>query len=214
MISLPLANGEYEFRSNSNRLYTELGFTIPDSATAYASVWVKRQASNTFVQYSQIAFALPNSFIIEGSVSEIRVVLTECEGSGKVVIEQVNELCGFTVGQKCRANVQSIARVFPAGVSLVTSGRPNLSYLDIQNRDSQAIYFWHGRVPTDITQTSYLPLDPATWTAGQVTAAGSFISTYGEKIAAGERFSPRLAHTGALYSFVSTNSAIAHVMVG
>lgn len=50
-----------------------------------------------------------------------------------------------------RSDVQSVARTFPQGVSLVTSGRPNLRYIAIQNRDNKDVYFWHGEMPSGAT---------------------------------------------------------------
>lgn len=110
--------------------------------------------------------------------------------------------------------MQSIAREYQAGVALVSQGRPRLNYVAVQNRDQQTIYFWHGLVPTSFAQLTYLPLDPATWTAQQKLDAGVFIQTYGEAIAAGASYEPNLAQTGPLYSYVAANTAKAHVKVG
>ena len=115
---------------------------------------------------------------------------------------------------RSRAWVQSVARQFTVcAVSLVTPGRPHLDTLAIQSRDNQAVYVWHGLLPTDVAQTAYLPLDPTTWTAQQKADAIIFITTYGEKIDVGDKYEPHVAHTGPLYSYAAT-TAVAHVMVG
>ena len=69
---------------------------------------------------------------------------------------------------RSRAWVQSIARQFASGiVNLVTPGRPHLNTLAMQNRDNQAVYFWHGLFHTSVAQADYLPLDHTAWTAQQ-----------------------------------------------
>lgn len=114
-----------------------------------------------------------------------------------------------------RALIQSIARTFPQGVTLVTAGRPNIKFVSIQNRDNKDVYFWHGEMPSGATGSgAILPLDPANWTAQQLTDAGTFMKTYGEKIAAGTLLITPIAHSGRLYSYVETGSAICHVKQG
>ncbi len=113
------------------------------------------------------------------------------------------------------ANVQSVARLFPQGVTLITAGRPNLRFVSIQNLDNQSVYFWHGIMPSGPTGAgASLPLDPTTWTPQQLTDAGTFLSTYGEKIAAGTIYSPFVAQTGPLYSYVPSGTAKCHVQQG
>lgn len=114
-----------------------------------------------------------------------------------------------------RASVQSYARTYPEGAPLVTPGRPSLKSVAIQNRDNKTIYFWHGRLPAGTTgQGAFLPLDPAEWTTQQRTEAATMMLTYGEAIAAGQTYEPRVAQTSALYSYVTTGTAIAHVKAG
>jgi hypothetical protein len=114
-----------------------------------------------------------------------------------------------------RASVQSYARTYPEGVNLVTPGRPSLKSIAIQNRDNKTIYFWHGRVPSGITgQGPFLPIDPAQWTAQEKLDAAAMMLAYGEAIAAGQTYEPRVAQTSALYSYVTTGSAVAHVKAG
>lgn len=69
-------------------------------------------------------------------------------------------------------------------------------------------------VGTFVAQTTYLPLDPISWTAQQKIDAGLFIHTYGEAVAAGASYEPNVAKTGPLYSYVAANTAKAHVKVG
>ena len=114
-----------------------------------------------------------------------------------------------------RADVQSYARIYPEGVSLVTPGRPGLKSISIQNRDNKAIYFWHGRMPSGTDgQGPYLPVDPAQWTAQEKLDAATMMLAYGEAIAAGQTYEPRVAQTSALYSYVTVGTAIAHVKAG
>lgn len=114
-----------------------------------------------------------------------------------------------------RAQVQSYARIYPEGVSLVTPGRPSLKSVAIQNRDNKTIYFWHGRMPSGTTgQGAFLPVDPVQWTAQQKLDAATMMLTYGEAIAAGQTYEPRIAQTSALYSYVTVGTAIAHVKAG
>jgi hypothetical protein len=85
----------------------------------------------------------------------------------------------------------------------------------IQNRDNKIIYFWHGRMPggTD-GQGAYLPINPADWTAQQKLDAATMMLAYGEAIAAGATYEPRVAQTSALYSYVTVGTAVAHVKAG
>lgn len=114
-----------------------------------------------------------------------------------------------------RADVQSFARIYPEGVSLVTPGRPSLKSVAIQNRDNKIIYFWHGRMPSGTTgQGAYLPVDPAQWTAQEKADAAAMMLIHGEAIAAGQTYEPRVAQTSALYSYVTVGTAVAHVKTG
>lgn len=114
-----------------------------------------------------------------------------------------------------RADVQSYARIYPEGVSLVTPGRPSLKSVAIQNRDNKTIYFWHGRMPSGTTgQGAYLPVDPTQWTAQEKADAAAMMLVYGEAIAAGQTYEPRVAQTSALYSYVTVGTAVAHVKAG
>lgn len=117
--------------------------------------------------------------------------------------------------QAQRADVQSFARIYPEGISLVTPGRPSLKSVSIQNRDNKIIYFWHGRMPGGTTgQGAYLPVDPAQWTAQEKADAAAMMLVYGEAIAAGQTYEPRVAQTSALYSYVTVGTAVAHVKAG
>ena len=117
--------------------------------------------------------------------------------------------------QAQRADVQSFARIYPEGVSLVTPGRPSLKSVAIQNRDNKIIYFWHGRMPSGTTgQGAYLPVDPAQWTEQEKANAAAMMLVYGEAIAAGQTYEPRVAQTSALYSYVTVGTAVAHVKAG
>ena len=215
MLTISAINGEYKLKSLSGGTYHELTLVTKGTISADISIQVRREAADVFEQYSNYTVRTPTTFMITGSVLEIKLVVTNSVGSGSIVVELVSKDEGlpdtFTRG---RAYVQSIARVFVAGVSLTTQGRPNINFIEIQNRDSQAIFFWHGLVPTDVTQVAYLPIDVTTWTAQQKLDAATFIATYGEKIDAGARYAPRCAQTGPLYSYVAANTAVAHVMVG
>ena len=114
-----------------------------------------------------------------------------------------------------RAAVQSFARIYPEGVSPVTPGRPSLKSVSIQNRDNKIIYFWHGRMPSGTTgQGAYLPVDPEQWTAQEKLDAATMMLAYGEAIAAGQTYEPRVAQTSALYSYVTVGTAVAHVKAG
>jgi hypothetical protein len=178
---------------------------------------VQRLGSETWEQYNNFPLdvSILTSGLVIGSIAKIRIDLTLASGSGYAEVTLTSREVGVPDNMaKGRAYVQSIARQYPAGVALVTSGRPRLNYVSVQNRDNQPVYFWHGLVPTDLTQTAYLPLDPALWTAGQKTAAATFIQTYGEKLDTDDVLQPSVAQTGPLYSCVPSGTAIAHVKVG
>lgn len=213
---LPL-NVSYYIDSGSNGTYHELVAKFVGQFIGQAIVYVQRQGSESWEQYNSFPLdvTILSSGIILGSVSRIRIDLTQTSGSGYAEVTLTSRDYGVPDNMsKGRAYVQSVAREYPAGVSLVTAGRPRLNYVSVQNRDQQTVYFWHGLVPTSFAQLTYLPLDPATWTAQQKLDAGVFIQTYGEAIAAGASYEPNLAQTGPLYSYVAANTAKAHVKVG
>lgn len=112
--------------------------------------------------------------------------------------------------------LRSLPRSYPAGINLVNEGRPDLLYIRINNRGNQSVYFWHGPVPTgtDGQGGSFLPLDPAEWTASEVTDAESLLLNFGEEIPAGSIWEPSCAHTGRVYSFVDGATNRSHVIVG
>lgn len=211
------ANGTYTLDSDSAGTYHELVASAIGSASCKALVRMKRQPNSAWEQVTSqpVDTTIVAADILLGTVSALELTVSEFVGAGYIEVELVSREAGNPDSMsRSRANIQSIARVYPAGVSLVTAGRPRLNYQSVQNRDMQAIYFWHGLVPTDIAQTTYLPIDPSTWTAEQKTAAATFIQTYGEKVDAGATYEPHMAQTGPLYSCVATGSAIAHVKVG
>lgn len=217
MIKIPATSGSYYIDSGSNGTYHELVAKFVGQFTGVATVYVQRQGSETWEQYNSfpLDITILSSGIVLGSVARARIDLTQASGSGYAEVTLTSREYGVPDNMaKGRAYVQSLAREYPAGVSLVTPGRPRLNYVSIQNRDQQAVYFWHGLVPTSFAQLTYLPLDPATWTAQQKLDAGVLIQTYGEAIAAGASYEPNLAQTGPLYSYVAANTAKAHVKVG
>lgn len=215
MLTIPASNGIYNMESLSGGTYHELTLVPKGTISADISVQIRRMAADSFEQYSNYTINTPVTFLLAGSIEEVRIITTNSSGTGTIQAEVTSREQGvLDTFPRGRAYIQSIARAFPAGVSLITVGRPNLNFIEIQNRDSQAVYFWHGRFPTSLAQTAYLPLDPTTWTAQQLLDAATFIAAYGEKVGAGERYSPRTAQTGPLYSYVASNTAIAHVMVG
>lgn len=210
-------NGTYTLDSDSASTYHELVASATGLASCKALVRMKRQANSAWEQVTSqpVDTTVVASGILLGTVYALELVVSEFAGTGYIEVELISREVGNPDNiSRSRANIQSIARVYPTGVSLVTAGRPRLNYQSVQNRDSQAIYFWHGLVPTDFTQSAFLPLDPDTWTAGQKAAAATFLQTYGEKVDAGARYEPMTAQTGPLYSCVSTGTAIAHVKVG
>lgn len=114
-----------------------------------------------------------------------------------------------------RATIQSIARTFPEGVSLVTPGRPSIKAIAIQNRDNKAVYFWHGVLRAGVLGDGVvLPENPTDWTAQQKLDAVTFMTAFGEKVDAGAISEPAIAHAGRLYSCVPVGTAIAHVKEG
>lgn len=113
--------------------------------------------------------------------------------------------------QACQ--LQSIARAYPEGISRIIENRENIRHQEVQNRDNKSIYFWFGRVPTDVNMTEYLPDDPADWTTEQHTAAELFMKTYGLEVVAGSTKVLQTASTSAVYSYVEIGSAVAHVIL-
>lgn len=211
------ANGTYILDSDSAGTYHELVASVTGSVSCKVLARMKRQPNSAWEQVTSqpVDTTIIAAGILLGTVSALELTITEFTGTGYIEVELISREVGNPDNaSRSRAYIQSIARVYQAGVSLVTPGRPRLNYQSVQNRDTQAIYFWHGLVPTDITQTTYLPIDPSTWTAGQKTAAATFIQTYGEKVDAGATYEPHRAQTGPLYSCVATGTAIAHVKVG
>lgn len=111
--------------------------------------------------------------------------------------------------------LRSVARLYPSGVNLVTQGRPDLLYIRIQNRGNQAVHFWHGLVPSgSLGDGPFLPADPNDWTPTELADAEEFIGAYGERIATSEKWEPTVAHTGPVYSYVSSGTNKSHVVVG
>lgn len=215
MLNIPAINGEYKLECESNGTYHELTLVPKGTITAFITVFTRHQGADTYEQLSNYLITVPTTIEIAGTLEDVKIVTASTTGSGTIFVQLVSRDIGVQdSNSKSRAYVQSIARVFPSAVYLVTPGRPHLNTVVIQNRDNQAIYFWHGLFPADIVQTVYLPLDPADWTAQQKLDAAAFILTYGEKIAAGERYEPHVAQTGPLYSYVPSATAVAHVMVG
>lgn len=111
------------------------------------------------------------------------------------------------------AHVQSVARDYPEGITIVSGARENLLSVTIQNRDNKAVYFWHGSIK--IGGVVY-PENPADWTPAQVLLAEAHLQAYGEKIDAGQYYQPNIAQRMQLYSFVPHGSGVAkaHVKVG
>lgn len=98
--------------------------------------------------------------------------------------------------------LQSLAREYPGTITIITEGRPDLLYIRIQNRDNNAVYFWHGSIPAGPTgQGGYmLAVNPEDWTAQEVADAESLLTNFGEKIAPDEIWEPSCAHTGRVYA--------------
>lgn len=211
------ANGTYTLESDSAGTYHELVANATGSASCKALVRMKRQANSAWEQVASqpVDIAVVASSVLLGTVYALELVVSEFAGTGYIEVELISREVGNPDNiSRSRANIQSVARVYTAGVNLVTAGRPRLNYQSVQNRDTKPIYFWHGLMPTDITQTAYLPIDPSTWTEEQKTAAATFMQTYGEKVDAGATYEPHMAQTGPVYSCVATGSAIAHAKVG
>jgi len=112
--------------------------------------------------------------------------------------------------------IRSVGRVYGQGVTRVTEARPRIKYIEVQNRDNKAIYFWFGPIPIDVLDLNqgFFPDDPADWTAQQQTDAGLVIKTYGLELVAGGSHSLGTPSTMQVYSYVETGSAVAHLFVG
>lgn len=217
MIKIPAINGTYELKCDSNGTYHEIVAKLSGTFAAKASVSILRLGSSQveLLNSLPVDVSVVSSGLIFGSLEKVFVTISEASGSGYAEVTLTSREFGVPDNMsRSRAYVQSIAREYPAGVALVSQGRPRLNYVSVQNRDNQTIYFWHGLVPTSMAQTSYLPLDPYTWTAQQKLDAGLLIQTYGEAVAAGASYEPNVAQTGPLYSYVAANTAKAHVKVG
>lgn len=217
MIKIPAVNGVYELECESNGTYHELVAKIIGTFAGNVLVEVLKQGSASYesLSSSPVALGVVTGTAILGTLESARVTVSSATGTGYAEVQLISRDIGMPDSiSRSRAYVQSIARLYPAGIALVTAGRPRLNYVSIQNRDATPMYFWHGLVPTNINQTEYLPIDPATWTALQRTTAEDFIETYGERLAANERLEPNLAQTGPLYSFVPSGTSAAHVKVG
>jgi len=215
VLNIPATNGEYTLECLSDGTYHELTLVPKGTFSAFITVWTRHQGADVYDQLSNYLITVPTTIEIAGTLEDVKIVLTNATGTGLLFAQLMSRETGIPDSiSRSRAWVQSVARQFTGGaVSLVTSSRPHLNTLAIQNRDNQAVYFWHGLFPTGVAQADYLPLDPTTWTAQQKADAIIFITTYGEKIDAGEKYEPHVAHTGPLYSYAAT-TAVAHVMVG
>jgi hypothetical protein len=86
--------------------------------------------------------------------------------------------------------IRSVGRVYGQGVTRVTVARPKVKYIEVQNRDNKAIYFWFGPIPIDVLdlEQGFFPDDPD-------TSVGT-------------------PSTMQVYSYVETGSAVAHLFVG
>ena len=215
MLNIPATNGEYVIDCLSDGTYHELTLVPKGTFSAFITVYARRQGADVYDQLSNYLITVPTTIEIAGTLEDVKITLTNATGTGELFTQLMSREAGIPDSvSRSRAWVQSIARQFTGGaVSLVTPGRPHLNTLAIQNRDNQVVYFWHGLFPTGVAQTDYLPLDHTNWTAQQKADAIIFITTYGEKIDAGEKYEPHVAHTGPLYSYAAT-TAVAHVMVG
>ena len=109
--------------------------------------------------------------------------------------------------------LRSLARLYPTGVNLVSTGRKDLLYIRVQNRGSNSVYFWHGLVPNQ-AGTGFLPLLVTEWTPTEKNYAGNLLQDYGEKIVKDFIWEPSCAHTGPLYSLVRNAAAEAMVIIG
>lgn len=120
-------------------------------------------------------------------------------------------------GNIASSTSRSVARSYPQGVSLITSGRPRLVSVAIQNlHASSEVRFWHGLIPVDPFDLSqgYLPEDPNDWDGSQTTNATNTISTYGERVKAGEYLEPFVTPHQQVYSYVASGTVNAHVKEG
>lgn len=217
MIRIPAVAGVYELKCDSNGTYHELVAKLVGTFVAKASVSILRLGSSQveLLNSLPVDVNVVSSGLIFGSLEKVIVTISEVSGSGYAEVTLTSRETGTPDNMaRSRSYVQSIAREYPTGISLVSPGRPRLNYVAVQNRDNQTIYFWHGLVPTSIAQTTYLPLDPTSWTTQQKTDAGVFVQAYGEAVAAGASYEPNVAQTGPLYSYVASNTAKAHVKVG
>lgn len=109
--------------------------------------------------------------------------------------------------------MQSIARTYPSGVSLVTEGRADLLYIQAQNRGAGDIRFWFGPVPNAVGGGN-LPLDPITWTTAERTHAEGLIDDYGLSFSNREILELRVAPTGPVYSYNAGAPNNTHVLLG
>lgn len=140
-------NGAYTLESDSADTYHELGASTVGSASCKALVRMKRQANSAWEQVTNqpVDTAVVAAGILLGTMFELELTVSEFTGTGYIEVELISREVGNPDNMaRSRVNAQSIARIYPAGVSLVTPGRSRLNYQSIQNRDNQAIYFWHG----------------------------------------------------------------------
>lgn len=217
MIRIPAVSGTYELECDSNGTYHEIVAKLVGTFDAKVSVSIIRLGSSQveLLNSLPVDVNVVSSGLIFGTLEKVFVTISEVSGSGYAEVTLTSREVGVPDNMsRSRAYVQSIAREYPAGIALVSLGRPRLNYVAVQNRDNQTIYFWHGLVPTNLAQTTYLPIDPVNWTTQQKTDAGLFIQAYGEAVAAGASYEPNVAQAGPLYSYVAANTAKAHVKVG
>ena len=123
-------------------------------------------------------------------------------------------IIGSVESSRCR----SIARLYGTGVGLVTSGRPDLVSVSIQNLESSnTVQFWHGLIPIDPLDpegSGYLPEDPADWDGTETSQAINVLSNYGETVKAGQYLEPFITPTQQIYSYVASGTVRAHVKEG
>lgn len=108
--------------------------------------------------------------------------------------------------------LRSVARTYPSGIHLVSPARPRVHYMRIQNRGNQSVFFWYGRVPD--SNGDPLPLSPLDWTSQQISAASDLMQDFGEEIASGALFEPRVTHLSEVYSLVTSGTNRSHVLIG
>lgn len=143
MLTIPAINGVYSMESLSGGTYHELTLVPKGTISADISVQIRRMAADSFEQYSNYTINTLVTFLLAGSIEEVRIITTNSSGTGTIQAEVTSREQGvLDTFPRGRAYIQSIARVFLAGVALITSGRPNLNFIEVQNRDAQAIYFW------------------------------------------------------------------------